>query len=211
MKPNIMIVGRSGSGKSSSLRNLDPERTIILNLERKALPFRNAKDFKMCVPVADLGEFNDNFEKALESDKADVVVIESFTGLTEAVLRDAKRKYTNWDVWEYYNKEIDRILHLSKNSKKYVIFTAIDDVLESEGGVTERFVKVDGKVWKKKVEKEFVMVLFTNVENGDDGVKYQFLTNTDGYNSAKSPMEMLDRKMGNDVNEVIKKAEEYYG
>ena len=39
MKPNIFICGPSGTGKSTSMRNLPPERTVILNTEQKALPF----------------------------------------------------------------------------------------------------------------------------------------------------------------------------
>ena len=53
MKPNIIVVGKSGSGKSSSLRNLNAERTAVLNTERKQLPFRGAKNFKN-VPIPDL-------------------------------------------------------------------------------------------------------------------------------------------------------------
>ena len=44
-KPLIGIVGSSGSGKSTSLRNLPADKTIIIDLERKGLPFREAKNF----------------------------------------------------------------------------------------------------------------------------------------------------------------------
>ena len=54
MKPNIFICGPSGTGKSTSIRNLSPERTVILNTEQKALPFRKGVDFKLNVPINSL-------------------------------------------------------------------------------------------------------------------------------------------------------------
>ena len=37
------IVGNSGTGKSTSIRTLDPKSTFIINVARKPLPFRGAK------------------------------------------------------------------------------------------------------------------------------------------------------------------------
>ncbi len=213
MKPNIFIVGPSGTGKSSSLRNLNPERTIIINTEQKALPFKGAGKFKLNVPIADLDSFEKTFDKAISSNKADVVVVESFTSLTEHAYREIGKAFKGFDFWDEYKKELMRILHKSKNTDKYVIMTGIDQVLEGAGGVEERFISVDGSL-KKKVEKEFVIVLFSDMvtnENGDP--EYRFITNRQkGYEhvSAKSPMEMLPKQMPNDIAEVIKVIEEYY-
>jgi hypothetical protein len=213
MKPNIFIVGPSGTGKSSSLRNLNPERTIIINTEQKALPFKGAGKFKLNVPIADLDAFEKTFDKAISSNKADVVVVESFTSLTEHAYREIGKAFKGFDFWDEYKKELMRILHKSKNTNKHVIMTGIDQVLEGAGGVEERFISVDGSL-KKKVEKEFVIVLFSDMvtnENGDP--EYRFITNRQkGYEhvSAKSPMGMLPKQMPNDLNKVIELAEEYY-
>ena len=83
MKPNIFVVGPSGSGKSTSLRNLNPETTIILNTEQKALPFRGGQKFKLNVPIADMKAFEHTFQKALKSEEATTIVIESFTSMIE--------------------------------------------------------------------------------------------------------------------------------
>jgi len=213
MKPNIFIVGPSGTGKSSSLRNLNPDTTIILNTEQKALPFREAATFKLNVPIADLDSFEKTFDKAISSNKADVVVIESFTSLSEQAYREIGKAFRDFKFWDEYKKELMRILHKSKNTDKYVIMTGIDQVLEGAGGVEERFISIDGSL-KKKVEKEFVIVLFTDCiidENGDP--EYVFITNKQaGYENhpCKSPMGMLPKQMPNDLNKVIELAEEYY-
>ena len=210
MKPNIIIVGPSGSGRSTSLSSLNPKTTAVLNTERKQLPFKNAKEF-MNVPIKSVSEFHSALDKAMESDKIKTIIIESFTSLIEIIFREADIRYKGFDVWSYYNKEIDKILDKSKNSDKYVIFTAIDGVYDGDNGVEERYVAVDGNRWKKRVEKEFVIALFTDVHKGDEGVKYRFRTNTIGRDSAKSPMGMFeDLHIPNNLGKVVEACEEYY-
>ena len=210
MKPNIIITGPSGSGKSSSMRNLDPKTTAVINTERKQLPFKNAKEF-MNVPVKSVSEFHSALDKAMSSDKVSTIIIESFTSLIEIIFREADIRYKGFDVWSYYNKEIDKILDKSKNSDKYVIFTAIDGVYDGDNGVEERYVAVDGNRWKKRVEKEFVIALFTDVRATDDGVTYRFRTNTTGRDSAKSPMGMFEKlHIDNCLKTVVESCEQYY-
>ena len=210
MKPNIIITGPSGSGKSSSMRNLQPKRTAVLNTERKQLPFKNAKDF-MNVPIKSVSEFHSALDKAMSSDKIKVIVIESFTSLIEIIFREADIRYKGFDVWSYYNKEIDNFLNMSKNTEKNIIFTAIDGVYETDTGIAERYVAVDGNRWKKRVEKEFVICLFTDNRVTDDGVEYRFRTNTLGKDSAKSLMGMFeDLYIPNDVAKVLEISDNYY-
>ena len=40
----IFVVAKSGKGKSTSLRNLNPDETVIVNTDQKPLPFAKAKD-----------------------------------------------------------------------------------------------------------------------------------------------------------------------
>ena len=210
MKPNIIIVGPSGSGKSTSISSLNPKTTAVLNTERKQLPFKNAKEF-MNVPIKSVSEFHSALDKAMESDKIKTIVIESFTSLIEIIFREADIRYKGFDVWSYYNKEIDKILDKSKNSDKYVVFTAIDGGYDGDNGVEERYVAVDGNRWKKRVEKEFVIALFTDVRATDEGVTYRFRTNTTGRDSAKSPMGMFeDLHIPNNLGKVVEACEEYY-
>jgi hypothetical protein len=192
------------------MRNLDPKSTAVINTERKQLPFKNANDF-MNVPVKSVSEFHSALDKAMESDKIKTIVIESFTSLIEIIYREAEIRYKGFDIWGYYNKEIGRILDKSKNSDKYVVFTAIDGVYDGENGVEERYVAIDGNRWKKRVEKEFVICLFTDTKATEEGVEYRFRTNTTGRDSAKSPMGMfLDLHIDNDLRKVISACKNYY-
>jgi len=127
------------------------------------------------------------------------------------IYREADIRFKGFDVWSFYNKEIDRILNMSKNSDKYIVFLAIDGAYDGESGVQERFVAVDGNRWKKRVEKEFVLCLYTDNHNSEEGMKYRFRTQSQGSDSAKSPMGMFDElHINNDLKHVIDKCEEYY-
>jgi len=213
MKPNIFVVGPSGSGKSTSLRNLDPATTIILNTEQKALPFRTGGNFRLNVPIANMDAFHTAFDKALKSEIAKTIIIESFTSMIEQQLISSGKSYTGYDLWEDYKTEIQRILNLSKGTDKYVIFLGLDGVFEGVNGVEERFIYVQGSL-KKQIEKEFVIVLYTNMITNTEGKsEYRFVTNKQkGYEhtGVKSPMEMLELTMPNDLSLVIEKIEKYY-
>lgn len=213
MKPNIFIVGPSGEGKSTSLRNMAPESTAILNTEQKALPFRNANKFKMNVPISDMNQYWDAFDKAMKSEKVENLVIESFTSLSENQMRESGQFYNGFDMWGNYKDNIGKILHKSKNTDKYIIFTGIDYVLENESGIAERIIAVEGS-WKKKVEKEFVIVLYTKTFINEDGeIEYRFVTNKmKNYENviAKSPMGMFPTIIPNDLKLVIEYIEKYY-
>lgn len=210
MRPNIFIAGASGTGKSSSLRNLDPETTIIINTERKVLPFRGAKRFKKQVMVDSVEKFEASLDKALKSD-CKVVVIESFTSLVELshtknVRNGVKTGDGAFESWNQYYYVLHDTLLKCKNSDKYVAFIGIDEVMQDNELRMIKTVAVQGQL-KGKVEKEFEIVLWTHT----DGEKYYFMTNTDGVNKAKSPMGMFDQKLiDNDLNYVISKIETYY-
>ena len=215
-KPLIAIVGHSGSGKSTSLRNLDPKTTYILDLERKGFPFRNASRFNI-VPVENANAFPRLLEKVLKEDDCETVVVESFTKYVEQVNTLATNSFKGYDIWSFYNRTIRNMLDSIKNDKATIIFTAVDDIVKipqiTGGESSHRRVKVQGKVHEGAIEKECLMVLFTEVRKNEktEEMEYFFQTNTDGVTSAKTPMGMFDKQLiPNDIVTVLEKAKEYY-
>lgn len=212
-KPNIFICGSSGTGKSTSLRNLDPERTIVLNVEQKQLPFKSASRFKRQAMISSIEQFDKYFTGAIKNEKndCDVVVIESFTSLCEMIMAKSRKINTGYDVFNYFNDKVWDIVQKSKQADNYVVFLGIDQTEQTDTGETWRYVKVEGQKLKGTIEKEFVIVLFTVPHLGEKNeIEYQFVTKGDLTRSAKSPMEMLPDRMTNDLAEVIKLSEEYY-
>ena len=213
-KAIIGIVGSSGTGKSTSLRNLPTDKTHIIDLERKGMPF--PKKFPHTSSCSSVKEFNDALNVALADESCEVIVIESFTKYVEILHTLSDRSFKGFDIWNYYNKEIRTMLDKVKNDHAVVIFTAIDEIVElaqpSGNAFNVRRIKVQGKQHAGCIEKEFLMVLFTEVKRDKEGnTRYVFQTNSDGITSAKTPMGMFDKMyIDNDVNEVIEKAKKYY-
>ena len=215
-KPLIAIVGHSGSGMSTALRNLDPKTTYILDLERKGFPFPKANRFNI-IPVENANAFPRELDKVLKEDNCETIVVESFTKYVEQVNTLATNSFKGYDIWSFYNRTIRNMLDSIKNDKATIIFTAVDDIVKipqiTGGETSHRRVKVQGKVHEGAIEKEFLMVLFTEVRKNEktEEMEYFFQTNTDGVTSAKTPMGMFDEQLiPNDIVAVLKKAEEYY-
>jgi len=210
-KPNIFVCGASGTGKSSSLRNLNPERTIILNVEQKQLPFKGAGKFKRQAMIATLEQFEKFFKDNLNKEDIDVIIIESFTSLCELIMAKSRKINTGYDIFNWYNDKVWEIIQKSKTSDNYVVFLGLNQSEQSENGETWNYIKVEGQKLKGTIEKEFVMNLFTVMRADDKGeIQHYFVTNGDTTRSAKSPMDMLPKVMSNDLAEVIKLSEEYY-
>jgi len=214
-KALIGIVGPSGSGKSTSLRNLDPTTTRIIDMERKGLPFRNISNFTI-LPASSIAECDEHFKTCLADPAVKIIILESLTKYFEILLRFSQTTFKGYDIYSYYNRTIGSFLDKIKNNRAIIILTAIDEIVKipspdgSESAA--RRIKVGGKEWEGKIEKELLMVLFTDPRKDKDGkIQYLFQTNTDGLTSAKTPMEMFsERLIPNDMAEVIRVAEDYY-
>ena len=213
-KAIIGIVGGSGTGKSTSLRNLPPEKTYIIDLERKGMPF--PKKFPYTAPCSSTTEFDAALKDALADESCEVIVIESFTKYVEILHTLADKSFKGFDIWNFYNREIRTMLDKVKNDHAVVIFTAVDEIVElvqpSGNTFNVRRIKVQGKQHAGSIEKEFLMVLFTEVKRDKEGnTRYVFQTNSDGITSAKTPMGMFpEAYIDNDVNAVIETAKTYY-
>lgn len=219
--PMIGIVGASGTGKSSSLRNLPKERTKILNIEQKFLPFKSALEYsKNDMWLKSSVELDAELFKSISDKSFDILVIESFTSYSESLIALAKRIKTGWDIYTFYvDKVIDFIEKLKAMEDKWIIFIATDELLplDNPNGtkVFKRRISFEGKVFEKKpLDKNFTLVLFTDIIQSVDKTKfsdYKFLTTSDGTTTAKTPNGMFSTvHIDNDIYAVIKACEKYY-
>jgi len=213
--PMVLVIGRSGSGKSYSLKDLNLATTCVINIEQKPFPFRNK--FPMEFQPSTVQEFDANLDTAILSNIIDVIVIESGSKYAEELLALAKRLNKGYDIYNYFNDRTATFLaKIKRNNRKVIVITWIDELVKeiSPGGTesTTRRAGISGKVWEGKIEKEFAIVLFTDVrqEKGKE-VEYRFMTNNDGTNSAKSPPDMFGKQyITNNLKFVTDKVFEYY-
>lgn len=214
-KPLIAIVGPSGSGKSTSLRNLSPATTIILDGERKGFPFRGIEQFKV-FPFENQAQHDDAFKKALDMPGTELIVVESLTKLFEQIKTLCQRSFKGFDIYGNYSKMVLKTLNDYKNTKATVVVTSIDDIVDIESvdgsKISKRMIAVDGKEQRGKLEKEFLMVFFTEPRKNKSGnMEYWFQTNTDGTTTAKTPMDMFKEQLiANDMAACLKRMNEHF-
>ena len=216
----VIIIGESGTGKSSTLESLNPARTIILNTEDKTLPFQNGDKFvnkyitsyKALIATLDALIKDGSAEGAK---KYDYVGIDSFTAITEIVERYADFAYQGFEQWKKYNEMIVTVIRKIKQLPQQVIVFAIPEQKDIGFNDTKSFARVKGKELKYGyLEKEFTIVLFTKpVYDEETGEMEDVILTYKGnkFNSAKSPRGLFDGVITNDGQKLLDRIKEYYG
>lgn len=197
----VLLLGASGSGKSTSMRNFSPDEIGIFNVASKPLPFR-AK-----LPLFNCSDYAKIMAAMQKSDKKVFVVDDSQYLSVFANFQRAKETG--------YGKFVDMALN-EYNLIQFVIRNLPDDTIV----YFMRHIDVDdsGRVHAKTIGKMldqnlgglegmFSIVLMAQT----DGNEYYFLTQSDGYSPCKTPLEMFsDRKIPNDLKAVDKTIREFY-
>lgn len=222
----ICICGESGTGKSTSLRNLNSEETFVISTTGKPLPFKGWK--KKYTPIKIEGSsingnyyVSSNWEQILKILKLinlkmphiKQVIVDDMQYILsyEFVDRSTEVGYTKFSELAQHLMEILRYSETMREDCKMIFLTHCENVGDALN--PKYVIKTIGKLLAEKVTLEglFTYLLFTRVEEGDSGkMEYKFLTNTDGACVAKTPLGMYeDLLIDNDLNEVIKTIDEY--
>lgn len=204
----VFVLGKSGSGKSASLRNFKPDEVLILNVASKPLPFRNGNKFTV-VNNAGYKTIIKGINKGIEQNKFKTFVIDdsqylmAFDSFAKAETRGYD-KFTEMAV-NFYNL----LQYIIRQTPEDVIVYLLHHVEESENG--EIKAKTIGKMLDQQltVEGLFSIVLMAVInERGE----YLFVTRSNGHNPVKTPMDMFsDEYIENDLKAVDTVIREYYG
>nr|DAX00243.1 MAG TPA: AAA domain protein [Bacteriophage sp.] len=216
----IAIVGESGTGKSTSLRNLNPEETFIISTTGKPLPFRAWK--KKYIPIKIEGKnvsgnyyISSKWDQILKilqiidkmMPQIKQVIIDDFQYVLsyEFVDRATEVGYTKFSELAQHAMEILRYSEKMREDCKMIFLTHSENVGDN---VNPKFViKTVGKLLSEKVTLEglFTYIFFTKVSEGDSGrMEYKLITNNDGTCVAKTSFGMFeDLEIDNDLNEII--------
>lgn len=222
----IAIVGESGTGKSTSLRNLNPETTFIVSTTGKPLPFRAWK--KKYIPIKIEGKnVSGNYYVSSKWDQIlkilqiidkmmphiKQVIIDDFQYVLsyEFVDRATEIGYTKFSELAQHAMEILRYSEKMREDCKMIFLTHSENVGDN---VNPKYViKTVGKLLSEKVTLEglFTYIFFTKVNEGDSGrMEYKLITNNDGSCVAKTSLGMFeDLEIDNDLDEIIKVIDAY--
>lgn len=209
----ICIAGESGSGKTTSLRNLDPKTTYIIDADRKGLSWKGwktqySKEAKNYIQTSNVTTINAILKGINEkAPHIKVVVIDTINTI---MVDDemARMKEKNFDKWADLAASVWNLVsdvHLLRDDLT-VIFTAHTQTDRDDSGFQFTRIKTSGKKLDKIVlESKFTTVLIAKCVEG----KYVFETQARN-STAKSPMGAFSEfEVENDMVKIIKALEEY--
>lgn len=205
-----IILGESGTGKSSAMRHMDPAETLLIQAIRKPLPFK-AKGWGSLTKENPSGN-------VLVSDNSDSIMV---------FMRKTKRPIIVIDDWQYilsneymrrsaetgYQKFTDigvhawNLLTLANNLAEHQRVYILAHTQQADDGSVR--IKTIGKMLDEKITPEgmFSIVLRTAVVNSN----YLFRTQNSGNDTVKSPIGLFDTDLiPNDLDIVDKAICDFY-
>lgn len=196
-----MVLGASGSGKSTSLRNFKADEIGIFNVASKPLPFRgNLKKIDKASYALITKVLKENKLKCYAIDDSQfLMVFDEFNRAKET----GYGKFTDFAL-NFYNLVQTVINDTSADTIVYFLHhTELDDFGHLKA-------KTVGKMIDSKLTLEgmFSIVLLC----GTDGKEHWFETQSDGANTAKTPLDMFaTNRIDNDLKMVDDTIREYWG
>ena len=203
MAQMLLIMGESGTGKSTSMRNCDPATTAVVNPVGKPLPFKGkfttlnseVESRKIC-----------KFMKEQAAAGKKLLVVDDFQYILSVPYMN-RIKENGWDKWNDFGANYFEIIEVCKELPDDVVVAYMTHTETLENGVTT--IKLIGKLLREKITIEglFTIVLRTGVNEG----KYYFYTQNSGKDTVKSPMGMFPAyAIDNDLNYVADKIRNFY-
>ncbi len=205
-----LILGQSGTGKSASLRNLNPQHVLLIQVIKKPLPFRSPnwtyitpENKQGSILVSDNPQFIIN---VINGSKRPIIIIDDFQYVmaNEFMRRSTEKSFDKFteigrNAWDVFNAAINAHDH-----KRIYLLSHTE---EDSQGKTK--IKTIGKMLDEKITLEGMVTicLQTSVINE----QYIFQTKNNGNSTVKAPMGLFEEDhFENDLNEVDVAICEYY-
>mgnify|MGYP003624698620 FL=1 len=207
MAQSVLVIADSGTGKSTAIRDLNPDETFIINIANKPLPFKGWK--------SSYKQINK------ENPKGNLTITSTAQGIVKAMKHVNDKlghiKTIIVDDWQYmssfeyfdraHEKGYDKFTQIASNLAMVaklpkdlrddltVIFLTHSEETTDLNGNRKVKAKTIGKMIDNTLTLEglFSIVLFGKVNKNDDGeLTYGFETQNSGENTCKSPQGMFE-------------------
>lgn len=217
----IAVVGPTGSGKSTSVKNLDPKETYIINVARKELPFKGSNKMYNLE--------NKNYaeiDEALQVVKYLQSINEKAPHIKNVILEDSNyimgfnmvRKATETGFTKFSVMAKDMVTLLTEARKLRddlkIFYFSHPESVEDEGAIVSYKMKTAGKLLDSQIVLEglFTVALYTHVDEDKNGeTTYEFVTNRWKKYPAKSPDGMFEAvRIPNNLQDVCDRINDYY-
>lgn len=225
---SILILGKSGSGKSHAIKHLDPKTTILINTVGKDIPYLGSRaDYRegikkggnMYVPsfntITEVRKSTANIIKLLdyvdkERKEIKTVVLDDLQYVMS--LTYFKGDYEGFDKFDKIGSNMVSIFEKARQMRGNLTVFFLSHSEEVDGLTT---MKTIGKLFREKYTPEgvFSIVLGTAPEIDIDTekiIQYRFKTQSSGSDTLKSPEEMFPPYIENNLEKIRKRVYEYF-
>ena len=222
----VILLGKSGTGKSSSIKGLNPKETVVLNVLGKKLPFKGSsklynQESKNLFRVDDYTQVI-NMLQGIDKNAPyvhNIIIDDAIYIMRKEYFKRAKEtgygKYT--ELAMHFQQIISTIESMREDINVFIILHS-EDVQSDKTTVGYKVSTIGQLIDNQYNPVEVVpMVLYSSIKYDDKGVAtYGFYTHRfmDGMVEipAKSPAEMFNEDfIPNDLGLVVKAMKEYYG
>ena len=208
----VLVIGRSGSGKTYSLKNFTADEVGIISVEKGRLPFKS--NLKTVRIPKEFGEDINTYAKlnvaryswiemVIRKSKAKSIVIDDsqYLLVNELFDRSKEKTYDKFTDMARNFRDLIHYINELEDEEKIVYFLHHSE-LDSDG---REKVKTIGKMLDEKLTVEgcFDIVLYCQ--------DHKFFTQANGMSTAKSPEGMFELEIPNDLKAVDTAIRDYYG
>ena len=200
MGVTVLVLGASGSGKSTSLRNFEPGEVAVFNVAGKPLPFRKRLD------VAHRPSYGVIMKKLKENSRRAYVIDDA--NYLMAFQNFALASVKGYDKFTTMAVNFEQLLEASNaTDEDTVTYYLMHPEYDADGRMKPKSI---GKMLDSQLCIEGMFPIVLVAQRMEDG--YRFVTQTDGNTPAKTPMGMFpDVIIDNDLKMVDSAIREYWG
>lgn len=211
----VLVMGRSGSGKTYSIKNFKPNEVGVISVEKGRLPFKSEIKVARIKPLlSDEDKQNPTYDAINRGKYAYLEMIIRKSKLPAMVIDDSQYMLANELFDRAREKGYDKFTHMAANFRNLIhainemedenkiVYFLHHTELDADG---REKVKTIGKMLDEKLTIEgcFDIVIFCK--------DHKFYTQGNNESTAKTPEGMFDLEIPNDLKAVDTAIRDYYG